>query len=78
MTNSVRARFAIVGIATVLVVIGAIGMAGLWFAAGREQRSTEVLGDYWREPLDEPPAVAITGKPQARASSTGMQKPSPR
>lgn len=27
MTNSVRARFAIVGIATVLVVIGAIGMA---------------------------------------------------
>jgi len=43
----------------IIMAIGAIGMAGLWFAAGREQRSTEVLGDYWREPLDEPPAVAL-------------------
>ena len=44
----------------IIMAIGAIGMTGLWFTAGREQRSTEVLGDYWREPLDEPPAVAIT------------------
>lgn len=32
----------------------------LWLAAGREPRSREVLGEYWREPLDDPPAIAIT------------------
>ena len=47
------------GILTAL--LGAIGLAGtgaLWYAGGREPKSTEVLGEYWREPLDDKPAIA--------------------
>ena len=43
----------------VLGGLGLLGTGALWFAGGREKKSTEVLGDYWREPLDEPPAVAL-------------------
>ena len=46
---------------TPLLSVGAfLGTALLWFAAGREPRSGAVLGDYWREPLEEPPAITIT------------------
>jgi uncharacterized membrane protein YgcG len=43
----------------IAVLVGALGMAWLWFTGGREPKSREVLGEYWREPLDDPPAVAI-------------------
>lgn len=43
----------------ILMAFGAIGMAAMWLVSGREKKSTEVLGEYWREPLDEPPAVAL-------------------
>ncbi len=42
----------------IVALLGAVGTALLWFRHGRERRSTEVLGTYWREPLDDPPAVA--------------------
>ena len=44
----------------VLAALGAVGAGALWLVGGREAKSTEVLGEYWREPLDDPPAVALT------------------
>jgi uncharacterized membrane protein YgcG len=43
----------------VLAALGALGAAVLWLVGGREPKSREVQGKYWREPLDEPPAVAL-------------------
>jgi uncharacterized membrane protein YgcG len=43
----------------VLGGLGLLGTVAVWLTGGREKKSTEVLGDYWREPLDEPPAVAL-------------------
>ncbi len=37
-----------------------LGTVLLWLAAGREPRSQQVVGEYWREPLEESPAIAIT------------------
>lgn len=48
---------------TPLLSIGSfLGVALLWLAGGREPRPREVQGRYWREPLDEPPAIAITNQ----------------
>ena len=43
----------------IIVVLGMLGTGALWLARGREPKPTEVLGKYWREPLDDSPAVAI-------------------
>lgn len=40
--------------------IAFVGTTATWLVAGREKKSTEVLGKYWREPLDDPPAIALT------------------
>ena len=42
-----------------LAAIAALGTGALWLVGGREMTSKEVLGEYWREPLDDPPAVVI-------------------
>lgn len=42
-----------------LAAVGLVGTAALWLVGGRERRSAEVLGEYWREPLDDPPAIAL-------------------
>lgn len=47
-------------LSSLLAAIGAVGAGALWVIGGREAKSTEVLGEYWREPLDDPPAVALT------------------
>ncbi len=47
-------------ISSLLAAVGALGAGVLWFVGGREQRSEKVQGEYWREPLDDPPAVALT------------------
>lgn len=44
----------------VLSAVGLLGTGALWYSGGRERKSQEVLGEYWREPLDERPAVAVT------------------
>ncbi|MFN8022650.1 MAG: DUF2207 domain-containing protein [Acidimicrobiales bacterium] len=46
-------------LSSLVAAVGALGAGVLWFVGGREQRSADVQGDYWREPLDDPPAVAI-------------------
>ncbi len=46
-------------LSSLLAALGAVGTGVLWLVGGRESTSREVLGDYWREPLDEPPAVAL-------------------
>jgi len=47
-------------LAPLLSGIALLGTGATWLLAGREAESTEVLGEYWREPLDDPPAVALT------------------
>lgn len=42
-----------------VMLAGAVATGWLWLRSGREPKSREVLGDYWREPLDDPPALAI-------------------
>ena len=42
-----------------LAAAGLIGTGALWLTGGRERTSREVLGEYWREPLDDPPAIAL-------------------
>ena len=46
-------------ISSLLAALGAVGAGALWLFGGREAKSTEVLGEYWREPLDDPPAIAL-------------------
>ena len=46
-------------LSALLAALGAVGAGALWLVGGREGRSREVLGEYWREPLDDPPAVAL-------------------
>ncbi|MEZ5218671.1 MAG: DUF2207 domain-containing protein [Ilumatobacteraceae bacterium] len=38
---------------------GLLGAAFLWFRHGRELAPDPLVGEYWREPLDEPPVVAL-------------------
>jgi uncharacterized membrane protein YgcG len=56
----------------ILAGLGALGAGLLWRRHGREPRSTEVLGDYWREPLDDPPAIAISTLGRGRADPGPM------
>jgi uncharacterized membrane protein YgcG len=61
MTAKPDALRDITGVAApVASVAGVIALVLLWFGFGREPRPVEVLGEYWREPLDDPPAVALT------------------
>ncbi len=39
---------------------GLLSALALGLRFGREPASTEVLGEYWREPLDDPPAIVLT------------------
>ncbi len=44
------------------VLSGAVGAIGLWIVGrrqGREPTPDGLIGEYWREPLDDPPAVAL-------------------
>lgn len=38
---------------------GLLALAAIWRKWGREPTPREVLGEYWREPLDDPPAVVV-------------------
>ncbi len=40
-------------LAPVLSLTAVFGTGLLWMVRGREKKSREVLGEYWREPLDE-------------------------
>jgi len=53
-------------ITPVLAALGALGTGLLWFTGGRERPSREVQGDYWREPLDDKPAVALANLERGR------------
>lgn len=46
-------------LSAMVAALGAVGTGALWLVGGREAKSKEVLGEYWREPLDEPPAVTL-------------------
>lgn len=40
-------------------LVGLVGAAGLWARFGREPRPDPMIGEYWREPIHDPPAVAL-------------------
>ncbi|MGD9704830.1 MAG: DUF2207 domain-containing protein [Acidimicrobiia bacterium] len=42
----------------VATVLGAFGLGGVWRRYGREPEVPSI-GEYWREPLDDPPAVVL-------------------
>ncbi len=56
----------------IVAAIGALGTAVLWRRHGREPRPTEVQGAYWREPLDDPPAIAISTLGRGKAAPGPM------
>ncbi|MEI6402470.1 MAG: DUF2207 domain-containing protein [Actinomycetota bacterium] len=56
----------------IIAALGALGAGLLWRRYGREPRSTEVLGDYWREPLDDPPAIAVSTLGRGKADPGRM------
>lgn len=47
-------------LALLAMAIGALATVLAWFRFGREPTPTADIGDYWREPLDDPPAVVLT------------------
>ena len=59
-------------LAPLLAFLGVGGTGAVWFSGGRERKSKEVLGEYWREPLTERPAVALDQpRPRVRPFRTG-------
>jgi uncharacterized membrane protein len=38
---------------------GIVALGAIWRKWGREPKPREVLGEYWREPLEDPPAVVV-------------------
>lgn len=55
-----RRRDRIGWVLTPLVMLaGAAATGWLWVRNGRDPASREVHGTYWREPLDDPPAIAL-------------------
>jgi uncharacterized membrane protein len=40
-------------------LVGLVGAGGLWARFGREPRPGPLIGEYWREPLTDPPAVVL-------------------
>jgi uncharacterized membrane protein YgcG len=67
----IRHRLAFV-FTPLVMALGALGLTGLWATRGREAKSTEVLGEYWREPLDDPPAIAILNLGRGSANSANI------
>jgi uncharacterized membrane protein YgcG len=47
-------------LAPLAAALGLAGTVGLWLAFGREPEPEILIGDYWREPLDDPPAIVLT------------------
>ena len=60
-------------LAPVTSLLGGLGFAALWRKHGKEPTKPDYIGDYWREPLTDPPAVvtanmnfgAVDGKAMA-------------
>ncbi len=40
-------------------ILGLAGLGALWARFGREPKVDPMIGEYWREPLDDPPAVVL-------------------
>jgi uncharacterized membrane protein len=46
-------------LASVMVLAGAGALGAVWARYGREPKPDPMIGDYWREPLDDPPAIVL-------------------
>ncbi|HEY5874136.1 MAG TPA: DUF2207 domain-containing protein, partial [Ilumatobacteraceae bacterium] len=56
--NDRNQRNAGTGLSLIATVVGALALGGLWRRYGREP-DVPSIGEYWREPLDDPPAVVL-------------------
>ncbi len=46
------------GLSLIATLLGALALGGVWRRYGREP-DVPAIGEYWREPLDDPPAVVL-------------------
>ena len=46
-------------LAPVIAAAGFVGLGAVWAKFGREPKPDPMIGEYWREPLSDPPAVTI-------------------
>lgn len=59
-------------VALVTVLVGAVATGAAWFRFGREPK-VPAIGEYWREPLEDPPAVVLATLSRGSvAASQGM------
>jgi uncharacterized membrane protein len=63
-------------LAPVATLVGGLGFAALWRKHGKEPPKPDYIGDYWREPLTDPPAVVYAnlnfGKVGGRAMASTL------
>lgn len=43
-------------------LLGLVGAGAIWSRFGREPRPDPLVGEYWREPLTDPPAVVLANR----------------
>ena len=69
-----RLRRAAIVAAPVIAVLGLMAFVVIWWVWGKEPRPPDTIGDYWREPLEDPPAVVSStlefGRVEASAFSS--------
>jgi uncharacterized membrane protein len=63
-------------LAPIATLVGGLGFLALWRKHGKEPPKPDYIGDYWREPLTDPPAVVFAnlnfGKVEGRAMASTM------
>jgi uncharacterized membrane protein len=63
-------------LAPIATLAGGLGFVALWRKHGREPPKPDYIGDYWREPLTDPPAVVYAnlnfGKVEGRAMASTL------
>jgi uncharacterized membrane protein len=63
-------------LAPMATLVGGLGFAALWRKHGKEPAKPDYIGDYWREPLTDPPAVVYAnlnfGKVEGRAMASTL------
>lgn len=53
-------------LAPLAAALGLAGTVGLWLRFGREPEPELPIGHYWREPLDDPPAIVLANLKRGR------------
>jgi uncharacterized membrane protein len=65
-------RRAATALAPLATIVGGLGFAALWRKHGKEPAKPDYIGDYWREPLTDPPAVVYANLNFGRVEGKAM------